>query len=312
MHAQTLSFSAPIPLAEWELKNQIQQLLNDKLTGQIQITFPNGRTESLFVQHGKVRELYIRNHRVPDLNWETPIKRFGRGTLKIEPMPMRALMLKKVILEELALPASQASGTNQLANMFNMAEHNLTPTLFHMHWEHAEGLVLTAGKDIPIHQAVLLTKSLANASPSAWGQILTWEETHCRVSVYHGDIKNQAWLEVHLNILLEWYCQNILNNYKQLTGVVMVRSVLQSLAMLAERKGWNISTENQQLTDISIYPNAAETGKAHREILSALKTRIEPIIGSSLTHNLIKQSIESTRGVYKTIQETFDLLEDAQ
>ena len=95
MHAQTLSFSAPIPLAEWELKNQIQQLLNDKLTGQIQITFPNNRTASLFVQYGKVRELYIRNHRIPNLNWETPIKRFGRGTLEIEPMPMRALMLKK-------------------------------------------------------------------------------------------------------------------------------------------------------------------------------------------------------------------------
>ena len=92
----------------------------------------------------------------------------------------------------------------------------------------------------------------------------------------------------------------------------MVRSVLQSLAMLAERKGWNISTEDQQLKDASIFPNAAETGKAYREILSALKLRIEPMIGSSLTHNLIKQSIEPMRGVYKTIQETFGLLEDAQ
>jgi len=222
------------------------------------------------------------------------------------------LILKKIILEEIAAPVPQTSATNQLATMFNVAEYNLTPTLFHIQWEYAEGLVLMAGKNIPIQQAVLLTKSVANAGPSALRQILAWDESHCQVTVYHGDIKNQAWLEVHLNILLEWYCQNILNNYKQLTGVVMVRSVLQSLAMLAERKGWNISTEDQQLKDASLFPNAAETGNTYREILAALKVRIEPIIGSSLTHNLIRQSIEPTRGVYKTIQETFGLLEDAQ
>ena len=309
MHAPTLSLSTPILLAEWELQNQIQQTLNDKLTGQIQITFTNGRTASIFVQHGRVRELYIRNHRVPDLNWEAPIKRFGRGTLKIEPMPARVLMLKKIILEELTPGKLQTSGTDQLSTLFHQAEYNLAPTLFHVHWEHAEGLVLVAGKNIPICHAVLFTKSVVNAGASALHQILTREEPQCKVTVYQGDIKNQAWLELHLNILLEWYCQNILNNYKQLTGSVMVRSVLQSLAMLAERRGWNISTENQQLKDTSIFPNAAETGNAYREILSALKSRIEPVIGSSLTHNLIKQSIEPTRGVYKTIQETFGLIE---
>jgi len=312
MHAPTFSFSAPLPLAERELRLQIQQSLNNKLTGRILITFPNDKTESIFVQQGKVREVYIRNHRIPDLNWESPIKRFGRGTLEIEPMPARALMFKKIILEELTPGRSQQSGTNQLATMFNLAEYNLASTLFHIQWAHAEGFFLVAGKNLPIHQAVLLTEAAANDDSSALRQILTWEETQCKVTIYHGDIKNQAWLEVHLNILLEWYCQNMLNYYQQLTGKVMVRSVLQSLAMLAERKGWNISTQNQQLTDASIFPSAAETGNAYREILAALISRIEPIVGSSLTHNMMKQSIEPTRGVYKTIQETFGLIEDAQ
>lgn len=312
MHAPTFSFSVPTPLAEWELQNQIQQSLNDKLTGRIQITFPNDRTESIFVQQGKVREIYIRNHRVPDLNWESPIKRFGRGTLEIEPIPARALMFKKIILEELTPGKSQIVGTQQLATMFNLAEYNLIPTLFHIHWEHAEGFVLIAGKKIPIARAVLLTETSADDGPATLGQILTWEESQCKVTVYHGDIKNQAWLEIHLNILLEWYCQNMLNYYKQLTGAVMVRSVLQSLNMLAERKGWNISTQDQQLQDTSMFLNAAETGNTYREILSALKSRIEPIIGSSLTHNMIKQSTEPTRDVYKTIHDTFGLIEAAQ
>jgi len=312
MHATTFSFSVPTPLTDQELRLQIQQSLNGKLTGRILITFLNDRTESIFVQQGKVCEVYLSNHRVPDLNWETPIKRFGRGTLEIEPMPARALMFKKIILEELTPGKFQNAGTHQLATMFNLAEHNLIPTLFHIQWEHAEGLVLEAGKNIPMCHAVLLTKSVANAGASALGQILTWEEAQCKVTVYHGDIKNQAWLEVHLNILLEWYFQNMLNYYKQLTGMVMVKSVLQSLAMLAERKNWNITTQDQQLKDTSMFLNAAETGNAYREMLSALKSRIEPIIGSSLTHNIVKQSIEPIRGIYKTIQETFNLIEDIQ
>ena len=312
MHAPTLSSSVLTPLAEREIQLQIQQALTNKLTGQILITFLNDRTESIFVHQGKVCGVYIRNHRVPDLNWETPIKRFGRGTLEIEPMPMRALMFKKVILEELSPDKSQASSTNQLATMFNLAEYNLPPTLFHIQWDHAESLVLVAGKNIPVRHAIFLTESVATAEPSALDQILTWEEAQCKVTVYHGDIKNQAWLEIHLNILLEWYCQNILNYYKQLTGAVMVKSVLQSLAMLAERKGWNISTQYQQLQDTTLFLNAAETANAYREILSALKVRIEPVVGSSLTNTMLKQSTEPIRGVYKTIQETFGLIEDVQ
>jgi len=312
MHAPTFSFSVPAPLTDQELRLQIQRSLSGKLTGRILITFLNDRTESIFVQQGKVCGVYINNHRVPDLNWETPLRRFGRGTLELEPMPARALMFKKIILEEITPGKLQNAGTHQLAAMFNMAEHNAIPTLFHMQWEYAEGLVLVAGKNIPICHAVLLTKSVANAGASALSQILTWEETQCKLTIYHGDIKNQTWLEVHLNILLEWYFQNVLNHYKQLTGMVMVKSVLGSLAMLAERKNWNISTQDQQLKDTSIFLNAAETGNAYQEMLSALKSRIEPVIGSSLTHNIMGQSIEPTRGVYKTIQEIFSLVEDMQ
>ena len=312
MHAPTPLITSPTPLAEWELQIQIQQALSNKLTGQIQIAFLNGRTESILAQHGMVRNLYIRNHRLPDLNWDTPLERFGRGTLTIEPLPARALMFRKVIIEEITPPQPQSSGTNQLSTMFNMAEYNLTPTLFHIHWERAEGFVLVAGKNIPICRAVLLTETIANDKPSALSQILSWEEAQCKVTVHHGDIKNQAWLEVYLNILLEWYCQNMLNYYKHLTGTVMVRSVLQSLSVIAERKGWNITTQDQQLNDTSIFLTAAETGNTYREILATIKSRIEPIIGSSLTGNLIRQSLEPTRGTYKTIQETFGLIEDAQ
>lgn len=312
MHAPNILTSSPTPLAEWKLQIEIQQALSNKLTGQIQITFINGRTETILVRHGMVQSLHIRNHRLPSLDWDGPIGRYGRGTLAIEPLPARALMFKKVIVEELAPSQSQLSGTNQLKTMFSLAELNPNPTLFHIRWESAEGFVLVAGGKIPIHQAVFFTPSLIEEGKLAVEHMSIWDEARCHVTVRRGDIKNQAWLEVHLNILLEWYCQSILHSYKQLTGGVMVRSVLQSLFVLAEKNGWNISTQGQQLSDTSLFPSAAKAGNAYKEILSTIRSRIEPIIGHSLTSDLVKQSLGPTKGVYKTIQEVFGLIEDAQ
>ena len=132
------------------------------------------------------------------------------------------------------------------------------------------------------------------------------DENRCGPAVERGE------LELYLNILLEWYCGNILSYYQQLTGIVMVQSILQSLAVLAETKGWSISTQNQQLVNESLFSSAAEAGAEYREILAAIRSRIEPIIGSSLTEYLMKRSVESTRGVYKIVQETFQLLEGVQ
>jgi hypothetical protein len=312
MHAPTLLITSPTPLAEWELQIQIQQALSDKLTGQIQITFLNGKTETILARNGKVQGLYVRNHRLPSLHWDIPIGRYGRGTLVIEPMPARALLFQKVIIEEVTPPQAQALSTHQLQTMFNLAEHEPAPTLFHIRWDRAEGFVLVAGGRIPIRHAVLITPAGAVEGNLAVDQMATWDESRCSLTIHRGDIKNQAWLELHMNILLEWYCQRILNYYKHLTGAVMVRSISQGLSVLAEIKGWNISTQDQQIKDTSMFPSAAETGNAYREILSAIRTRVEPIIGSSLTQNLLKQSIEPTRGVYKIIQETFELVENIQ
>ena len=314
MHALTLitSSSSPIPLAEWELQFQIQQALSNKFTGQIQIAFTNSRTESMFVLNGMVKCLHVRNHRLPTLNWESPLARFGRGTVTIQSLPARALMFRKVMLEEITTPPPQPSGTNQLKTMFSLAEHNPNPTLFHIHWEKAEGYVLVAGGHIPIRQSVFITPTLMEEGNVAYEHMAIWNEPRCNATIYRGDIKNQAWLELHLNILFEWYAQNMLNYYKQLTGKVMVRSILQSLSMLAETQKWNISTQEQNLQDISLFCIAADAGNAYKNMLSAIRSRIEPVIGSSLTNMLVKQSTEATRGVYKTLEEVFELIEDAQ
>jgi hypothetical protein len=286
--------------------------LNHQFTGLIKITFLFGKTETILVIHGRVCQVYVRNHRAPDMEWETPIERYGAGTLTIEAMPARALMFRKILLEEVITTKPVSMHTRQLQPMFDLAKTNPGPTLFHIQWEYTEAFVLVSGGRLPIRHAVLIGPLETTEWKLVFDHISDWQDELCHVTIYRGDIKNQAWLELHLNILLEWYCQNMLNYYQQLTGAVMVRSILQSLSVLAENKGWNISTRNQHLTYASIFPSAAETGRAYRDVLSAIRSRIEPIIGNSLTQYIMKQSTEPITGIYKTIEEVFQLVEDAQ
>lgn len=296
-------------LSERDLQAQIRQALKNKLTGQIQVVFLFGKTETIFAINGHVCQVYVRNHRVPDLEWETPIDRYGAGTLVIEAMPARALMFRKILVEEILPTKPVSMNTRQLQPMFDIAKTNPGATLFHIQWEHADAFVLVAGGRMLIRHAVLIGLLETTEWKLVFDHISDWQEELCQVTIYRGDIKNQAWLELHLNILLEWHCQNMLNYYQQLTGAVMVRSILQNLSVLAEIKGWNISTQNQELKYVWMFPSAAETGLAYRGVISAIRSRIEPIIGKSLTQYIMKQSTEPITGVYKTVEEAFHLVE---
>ena len=305
MQAQPLSVTTP--LSERELQIQIQHALTSKFTGQIRLIFLNNRTETVFVVQGQVRQVYIRNHRVPDSRWETPISRYGAGTLTTESLPARALMFRKILLEDIRPTHPQPARTIQLRTMFDLAEHNPGPTLFHIRWEQAEGFVLVAGKGIPLRHAVLLAPGGSWAGSDALEQILGWGEAQCSVTVRRGNIQNQAWLEVHLNILFERYCAMILNHYGQLTGSVMVQAVVRKISALAAETGWNIEPLRTAVQDTTLLPAAADMGEAYRRLFAVIRGQIEPVIGSALTHGIFKQAQDSSRDVYRHIAEVFEL-----
>lgn len=302
----TLSAARTLPFAE--MREHIHQGLNDKLTGQIRAVFHSGITTTLFVHNGKVRQVYIRNHRTPNLNWVYPISLYGDGTLYIEPMPIRAILFKKVVLETPRQVSSKSAQTSQLHGIFHEAGHDPNPTLFHMKWRTAEGYVLVAGKNMSLQYAVALTESGASEGQVALNQLSAWEEAQCQLTTYHGDIKNQAWLEVHLGILFEWYCTKILNYYEQLTGSVMLQSILRRVYILALHEGWNIETQRKSLSDTSVFPNAAVAGRAYKRIFATIRHQIEPIIGSALAERIMQQAYNDLpKDIYKTIAEAFEI-----
>jgi len=217
-------------------------------------------------------------------------------------------MFRKIMLEELERIKTQPSSTGQLQVMFDLAAQNSTnPTLFHILWDSAEAFVLVAGRDIPLRHAVMLTKDGVAEGSVALEQVKAWHEAACKVSIHRGNIKSQAWSEVHLNILLEHFCSRILYQYGRLTGKVMIRSIVWKIHAMSVEEGWNIETQENEIRDGTIFPTARDAGDAYRKIISEMVAHIDSLIGHALTQNILTQTFNSIKGTYKTIAEVFGL-----
>ena len=274
----------------------------------IQARLVSSKTLSVIATNGKTRLAYLRNHRLPpDVLPTAPPDSPAGGEITIRAASARGLMFRKILLEEFAPVQAKPALTAQLTAMFTTAEQNNAATLFHIQWQNAEGFVLIAGGKIPIRQAVLMTGDLFDEGRSAFDQILGWAEKDCHVAVHRGDIKSQAWLEMHLGILFEWACNRILEQYGKLTGVVMTQTILRAVSITAAKNDWDIDTLHNAVIDRTIFPSAASAGAAYRRIFSLIRRNMQPIIGPQLTESVFSNVANSTREIYRVLAEVYEL-----
>jgi hypothetical protein len=88
----------------------------------------------------------------------------------------------------------------------------------------------------------------------------------------------------------------------------MIRSTLWKIHTVSVEAGWNIETQDYKVKDATIFPTARKAGDAYKKVVSEIVIHIEPVIGHALVQSILMQAYASTRGVYKTIAEVFDLL----
>lgn len=275
----------------------------------MRVEFADKKAMSLFAVNGRAAQVYLRNHRLPSLNWERELEARGKGQLTLRPIPANGIRFEKILLEQLETVLPQPASTTRLQTMFDLAKQDHSATLFHIQWKDADGYVMVAGGNIPLVKPILRANDSAEEGLAALNQILAWNETDCMVTTHRGDITSQAWLEAHLNILFEWSCSHILQQYAKLTGLVMVNLIVRSLKVNAVQNKREIFANGANLTDSTIFGTAAEMSRAYRKMKSVIESHIEPVIGSALLKNILEQSRSSMRGVYVRISEATEYFE---
>lgn len=294
-----------------EVRETITRLSQDKETGIIQITLNNRDQITLLIQNGKIPHGYLKTnehqHRILNEEWQQLIEAEVECSAAFYSKPSHTLLLQKILLECHDQAEEKNLQTHQLASLIHAGETSQHATVHHIRWRNTEAFVISSGIELSQRKALLLTSDLMVETPDALQQIFNWHETECSVTSYKGNIENPIWIEVYLNILFEWTCHQILEQYSYLTGRVMINSVIRSLLAKATKEGWEITGTDGKVLDHTIFASPAEAGKTYHVMLKSVYNFIEPIIGPILLFSIQRQLNNLCKGNYLSIARMYEL-----
>ena len=294
-----------------EVRETIARLSQDKETGIIQITLNDRDRITLLIQNGKVPHGYLKTkegqRRILNEEWQQLIEAEVECSVAFSSKPSHTLLQQKILLEYQDQAEEKALQTSQLVSLIHASEKSQHATVHHIHWRNTEAFVISSGIELSQRKTLLLTSDLMVETPDALQQIFNWHETECSVTSYEGNIESPIWIEVYLNILFEWTCNQILEQYSYLTGRVMINSVIRSLLVKAAKEGWEITGTNGKVLDYTIFASPTEAGKTYRAMLHHVYNSIEPIIGPVLLFSIQRQINNLCKGNYSSIARMYEL-----
>ena len=293
-----------------EIVETIDRLSQNRETGIFRIdTEKEGIT--LLLQGGKIPHGYLEtegtHHRIQKEGWQNLLATGDDCRFTFVPSPSATLLAQKVLIEHQNSSEEKRNQTNQLASLIHSASALPTATLQHIKWENAEAFVINAGIELTHRKVILVSGSQVTTTQDALESLFNWHEKQCVIKTYEGDIQNQAWIELYLNILFEWACNYIFTQYSYLTGKIMINSVIRGLLIKAAQEGWDISAIDGVVTNHTIFVSPADSARAYHAMLTNIKKSIEPVIGPVLTYTIQRQLTPLCKGSYQTIAQMYEL-----
>jgi hypothetical protein len=296
-----------------ELREQISLALKQKLTGIAKIAFMTGEEMTLLIRGGNIRQVYYKDEHIsralPDA-WEAPYLSDKRARLTIQSLPIRRLLFEKIVREnaETAKEKRQGFKTSALAQLFSTMTDCEAGSLVHVRWKSAEAFVLIPGSKLVLRPALFLGSDVAEEDACALSSIEDWKETDCDLTIYHGGLESEAWLEVQLDVLFESLCNFLLTQYGYLTGRVMITSIVQNLMILASQKGWEVDRSGSAVVDQTIFASPKEAAAAYHELLEMVLAHMGAVIGSALVQSIKQQGLDSYNTFYVSLIKTYELI----
>jgi hypothetical protein len=266
------------------------------------------------LSNGDVRQIYRQEQglfqRVPGF-WNDYLQTERPANFSVQPMFPRRLFFEKTVLET---PASgkeikRAQKTSELKNLFASLSSHESASLVHIQWGKAEAFVLVPGSNLPLRQAIFSDQQLTEEDAAGLIQTQNHTEAQCDLTIYRGGFESEAWLELHLKVLFEWFCNQMLTQYGYLTGRVMVTFVVQNLMIFASQSGWDLKRIGNELVDQTIFPSSVATGDAYRDMLALVSQRLAVMVGPTLSQSVKQQSLATTNLFYQSLIKMYELID---
>jgi hypothetical protein len=294
-----------------EVRETIARLSQDNETGIIQITSSKQDQITLLIQNGKIPHGYLKDkehqRRILNEEWQQLLEIEAECSVIFNSKPSQSLLLQKILLEYHDQAKEGPLKTSQLASLIYSSEKSQRASVQHIRWRGTEAFVISSGIELSQRKALLLTNDMVVETPDTLQQIFDWHETECTVTTYEGNIESPTWLEIYLNILFEWTCSQILEQYSYLTGRVMINSIIRNLLVKVAKEGWDISGTDGSVLNHTIFASPVEAGEAYRAMLTNIYKSIEPVIGPVLLFSIQRQINNLCKGNYSSIARMYEL-----
>ncbi len=266
---------------------------------------------TLLMQNGSIPHGYSTtqgvSRRISNEEWQQLLESGSGYPVKFDPMPSATLLPQKILLEYRGQGEEKPLLTSQLASLVHASEKGQSASIQHIRWQKAEAFIISSGSDLSHRKAILTAEDFLLESSDALQQIFTWHEKECIVTTYMGGIESPTWLEVYLNILFEWSCNHILEQYGYLTGRVMINSVIRNLLLKATFENWELTGTDGRVLAHTIFASPAKAGEVYRIMLETIYKSIEPIIGPALLFSIQRQVNNLCKGNYSSIARMYEL-----
>ena len=289
----------------------IDRLSQDRETGLLQISTSKNDVIVLLFQGGKIPHGYLQtggtHHRIQKEAWQNLLATVNDCKFMFVPSPSASLLAQKILVENKNSSEEKQIQTNQLASLIHTASAQSAATLQHIKWENAEAFVINAGIELTHRKVILVSGSQVTTTQDTLESLFSWHEKQCVISTYTGDIQNQAWIELYLNVLFEWACNYILTQYGYLTGKIMINSVIRGVLVKAAQEGWDISVIDGVVANHTIFASPTESARIYHAMLTIIEKSIEPVIGPVLTYTIQRQLNPLCKGSYQTIAQMYGL-----
>lgn len=311
-----LSETRPDPertLSHAHMREIVNHALSRGFTGMATISFLMGEELNLLIQAGEIRDVLLQENRqkrrLPGAKYQDAdfFEASRMGFLRLQKTPGRFLQCERACFDAKEQETRKGNENQNLGAVFLELEKRESATVVALCWQGAKAYVLVPGSNIPMRRAVFIHGSQIEVDDFALSVMAYWRESHCELTTYQGALETDAWIALHLNILFEYVCANMLSQYGYLTGRVMVNSLVRSMTYLAPQYRCDLSGEASQVQDQTLFTSLDETAAAYKGLSAFLDAQMEAVVGPNFIKSAKKQAFDSLNPFYANLARFYGL-----
>lgn len=290
-----------------ELESYVQSCQRDCQTALIEIGNRNGSSIlfGLLMVRGQLVNVYRFGDpatRLDHTEWFEVVRPalsvFGVRTLALTPHTMR---LVKILIEQYRGGRTQLLHSDSLEKTVEKWEKSVGPVLLHLTWPGADGLALLPGGGRPPRHTLFLSADQVLHSAGGMTALYGWKEPDCRLRVYSSQATGPAWDEYFLHHAFVWQVSHLLRRFEELTGRLLVNTILREMNFASSAHGWNIMVSADNVTDQAVFSSPEQAGQVYRRLFDIALHHADTVLGSDLLSILLRESQTRLYAPYRAV-----------